>query len=370
VTDTDSFRLHLRGGRYNTYWVTGGFEKLQGTLADELREAVFGGASLIADGIHDDRNHLIDEALGVSYGGRVNGVSTVVIPGGLLPQGAFAFQGEPIKTELAGGEQQAGFDSANGPPAIVTNVHGAGRGVLFAFDLVATLMAQPGSALLTATLGQSIDFTLPAAPNAFTGSSEVAFTMTLANAEPVPVDLEVVVSLPGFAFTESSVPPITTAAGEVRWSLSVPAHGSVSLDWAMTAPSQAGTYDGTVTLRQSYGGTAHSLATRPIEVVVTRLEDAIPAVRAELQALVLAATAERQARDRAAAALTQAQSQVAQAQHDAAIATLIDAVAELAHIDSVSTAAQQMSIDLILREVARRWYLALPQCPAPGTCRP
>lgn len=368
TTDSEPFRVAMRSGLYNTYWVSGGAEKLKDTLVEEAREAAFRGESLIADGFHDDRNHFIDEVFGVSYGGNVSPApATVVLTGANVPQGSFTFTGDSIKANLVTGTREASFDTAGGSPAIVSNTYGSGRGVLYAFDLVGTLMAQAGSALVTATLVQSVEYAQPSTGQAVSGGGYAPFALEIANGDPAAVDLEVVATLPGFTFLSST--PAPAAPGEARWNLVVPAEGSAMLDWAYAAPETAGIYAGSVTVSQVLGAEKRVIQASPITVEVRTVASLLPVAISELQALTLAVTAERQARDRALTSLQQAQTAIGQAQNAAAIPLLIDAVNQIAAVESVSTAAQQAAIDWVLHEVSGRWYRALPPCPATPHCR-
>ena len=67
--------------------------------------------------------------------------------------------------------------------------------------------------------------------------------------------------------------------------------------------------------------------------------------------------------------LQQTQAAIGQAQYESALGILIDAVKELDAIASVTLAAQQVTIDRVMQEAGRRWYVALPPCPATPACR-
>lgn len=370
TTDSEPFRVAFRSGRWNTYWISGGAEKLKDTLVEEVREAAFRGETLIADGFHDDRNHFIDEVFGVTYGGNVSPApTTVLLTGTRVPQGSFTFSGDSIKANVNSGTVEARFDTAMGSPAIVSNVYGAGASVLYAFDLVANLMAQPGSALVKATLTQPLDYAQPTTGQVVTALGYTPFRLEVANSDPAVVDLEVVATLPSFTFLASV--PAPAATGETRWNLAVPANGTASLDWAYTAPEAAGTYTGGIVVSQLVNGVKRVIepSPTPIVVEVSTVASVMPAVIAELQTLTLTVTSQSQARDRAVTALQQAQAAIGASENGAAIPLLIEAVNHLDAVTEVSTRTQQTSIDWILNEVAGRWYRALPVCPATPHCR-
>lgn len=367
VTSATDYEAEMRSGRYNTYWVSGGAIKLQGTLDEETREASFRGESLVVDGVHDDRNRTLDEALGVFYMGKPSGLSTVTMPGPVLPAGSFSVAGAaPIRVQLIDATRQAVFNT--GDPAISTSVFGYGKSMLYAFDLPGTIMPQSSLPLLSAMVGQSIAFITPTVPLTFTGNAYVPLTFTLKNAEPVGVDLQVVATLPdGFAYV-TSTPAATATANTVTWSIHVDANSTQTVDWAVRTPSASGSYAIAMVVDQLYGSSAVQLATPSMDVEVRAIDTVLPGVIAQLGSLGLTSS-EKNARDAAIFALNAAQSALNAGQWDSAIADLVAAVDKLDAITSVPIASYQAAIDNVMKQAEQLWCAALPPCPGTSPCR-
>ena len=70
VTDAPSFVRAFRSGGYTTYLLLSEHIKLSKQIQHELREAVFRGEGLMMAGAHDQRNHYLDDPLGVRFKGK------------------------------------------------------------------------------------------------------------------------------------------------------------------------------------------------------------------------------------------------------------------------------------------------------------
>jgi|GEM_PF-2173046 len=73
VTDADNFEAELRSGAYNTYLSFSESVKLSKELQQELRESVFRGDGLMLAGVHDSRNSILHDAVGIKYSGHYSG---------------------------------------------------------------------------------------------------------------------------------------------------------------------------------------------------------------------------------------------------------------------------------------------------------
>ena len=368
VTTTTDFKAEMRSGRYDAYWISGGADKLMDDLAEEVREATFRGDTLILDGVHDQRNGDLDEVVGVDYRGKPSGVKTVTLTGSMLPAGTFAASGtSPIRVRLTTGVRQAKFNT--GDPAIATNAYGYGNGLLFAFDLTGTLMAQPSSTLLHDMLDSALAFVTPAVPATVSGGAYVPLTVTLQNSEPVAVNLDVTATLPAGFTLAAGAPPAIVTGSTVTWHAALPANGKQSLEWSVRAPTASGTYSIALALTQIYGSTSVPDGTATIPVVVKGLDAGLPALIAQLQALSLSSGSDRSARDGTVAKLQSARTDINTARWEDAIDDLVDAIGKLDSIRAVDTKPYQASIDNAIREVEERWWAALPACPASAPCR-
>jgi len=367
VTTTLDFKSEMRSGRYDAYWISGGADKLLDDLAEEVREAAFRGETLVMDGVHDQRNGDLDDAVGIDFRGKPAGLDTVTLTGAMLPAGSFAVSGtKPIRVRLTTGVRQAVFNS--GDPAIATNAYGYGNGLLFAFDLTGTLMAQPSSTLLQGTLDGALAFVTPAVPTTVTGGAYVPLSVTIENDEPVAVNVDVTATLPAGFTLEAGAPPAIVTGSTVTWHVALPANGKQTLELAVRAPTASGSYSIALALTQIYGSTSVPDGTATIPVVVSGLDGGLPAVIAQLQALSLTA-ADNAARNLAVSSLQTASTAIAAARWDDAIGALVAADAKIGAINAVDTKAYQAAVDNVMKEVEERWWAALPACPAAAPCR-
>jgi hypothetical protein len=194
---------------YNTYWLSGGIDKFPDPLAEEIREAVNRGDSLLMDGMHDARNKLLDEFVGVQYRGKLAPANQPVeLTGPLFAAGSVVTRGRPLKLELGTGTLQARFpdnldgddqkhhSSATDHPAIVSNRYGQGHGLIMAFDLVDTLMQAPSLPdVWQAIIAATFDELLPELPETYASGAWVVSKTTVANPGQA-VGLQVITTLP------------------------------------------------------------------------------------------------------------------------------------------------------------------------------
>lgn len=364
VTDTDAFRTELRCGRWNTFWLSGGAEKLKGTLADELREAVFGGAGYLVDGEHDQRNGDLDEVMGVTYRGKSDQGASVVLSGAMFPAGSFTHGGGSLLLELSGGERQASFVSSAGAPAIVSRAYGAGRAMQFAFDWVATMMAQPGSAFLRDVMGSALDWVAPAARSRFTADGQVTVSTRIENPAVVSQEVELVATLPpGFQFVASTPMAQEATGATIRWRRTLAAGEAATIEWSVRAAQAAGPYALSVTIYRVEGATTVMTGTRSLIVDVVGLESGTAQLVASLNALTLASASERSARDAAATAVLTAQAKASAGNFESALSQYVSAVASLKAITSVPVAEHRSAVDLLMEAVRRLWCRASLGCP-------
>ena len=369
VTMETDFKSEFRSGRYDAYWISGGADKLEDEVANELVEAGFRGETVVIDGVHDSRNRVLDDVVGVLYKGKPSGLDTVTLTGAFLPSGSFTPSGaKPIRVDLTAGVGQAKFNT--GDPGIVTSAFGQGRGLLFAFDLVGTLQVQATSTLLQAVTAQSLDYVAPNVPAAFTGGAYVPFSLTLKNNEAVTVTMDVSLTLPAGFLLVSTSPTASQSGMTVTWHVTANPGATVSLSGAVRTPDVSGTYSLPIVVTQTYGSSSVQIGTFPIAVVVQGLDTALPQVIAAVQALSLpSAGGEANSRNQAVAALQSAQTAIGQARWEDAIASLNGAANDLDAISSIDTSGSRVVVDDVMKQIEERWWASLPVCPSASPCR-
>jgi hypothetical protein len=143
VAGIDEFRDLLRSGDYNTYWISGGAAKLDDELSKEIRRVVFRGDALIVDGQPEKRANTFDDIVGITNKGwQIASAQTVSLTDSDLLIGDVPSLGRGLRVELHSGATSLG-KFANNDPAIIGHEYGLGKGVLFAYDLLGTLTANP-----------------------------------------------------------------------------------------------------------------------------------------------------------------------------------------------------------------------------------
>lgn len=368
VTSTTEFKRAFRSGLYNTYWISGKQYKLHDALASELREAVFGGDRLILDGVHDERNKVLDDVAGITYRGKLGEQGLPVdTSGALFTTQRLATVGRALKLLTNGGQSVAAF-AGTGPnatgPAILTNAYGQGRSIMFSFDLVSSLRAQ---ALWQPMLQTSLQYLLPAQSTALTPGALLPVNTTVANQGPA-TGVQVSIALPAAAAVLGSNPTTTVDSGAntVGWAFDLAAEQTRELLLTLRVPPAAGDYALQTRVSTASGGTA-SLYGQPLSLGFT----VIPAAqsysdaRTALLALPLGSKKAQQARDKLLEDFKQAMAafnlNTAKGYEDsiAKLAKLADGLSALLPAD---TAAVRLSVDRILKEAQWRWSLL----PAPA----
>ncbi len=371
----EDFRNTFRSGHYNTFWLSGGIDKLHDSLAEEIREAVNRGDSLLIDGLHDERNKLLDEVVGVQYRGKLAPANqSVTLTGPLFAASAVDTRGRPVKLELGTGSLQARFpdnldcddcddQKHHGPasdnPAIVSNRYGQGHGMIMAFDLPATLMQEPSlSEVWQAIIEAAFDDLLPELPDTYTSGALVVARTTVANLGQA-VDLQVIDTLPADAKVIGTEPAaqIDNTGTQATWdfSLGIEQSQDLTLSWWLSGLTGSYTLDTLVNTRQ--GGQAKPYGSYPLTLTIASALDqqATDDLIAQLKALTFGSHKDRAARDKAVKSLQDALTQTSSGNYDCAIDSLIEAVNRLNAIKSQDTSAYRLGLDRWLQGLEQQW---------------
>jgi hypothetical protein len=380
----EDFRRAFRSGRYNTYWLSGGIDKLPDNLAEEIREAVNRGDSLLIDGMHDERNKLLDEVVGVQYRGKLASANqSVEFTGPLFAASAVDTRGRPLKLELGDGTLQARFPDNldcddcddrkhHGPttvnPAIVSNRYGQGRGLIMAFDLVDTLMQEPSLPdVWQAIIEATFDELLPELPDTYTSGALVVARTTIANLGHA-TGLQVIDTLPADAKVITTEPAalIDSAGTQAMWdfSLGIEQSQDLTLSWWLSGLTGSYTLDTLVSTTQD--GQAKPYGSYPLTLTVASALDqqVTDDLIAQIKALTFGSHKDRAARDKAVKSLQDALVQAAAGHYDGAIDSLIEAVNRLNAIKSQDTSPYRLGIDRWLQGLEQQWQ-PVPEHPKP-----
>ncbi len=357
VTSTDDFETLFRSGRYNVYWISGGGEKLENVLAEEVREAVFRGDGLIVDGNHDSRNKILDEALGVKHVGQLaHNDHSVVVGGSVFANITFVGRGDAMRYELQGGSTHATFDSASGSPALVSNAYGRGHALGFAFGLASTLMHDSASSDLRRLLLTSVGLVSPAVDVADPAGGFVALDVELRNVgSEADVDLVLTVDAP--VAIESTDPSADTAnATTAVWKIHVIEGERRLVVAGVRLPSTQGL--ATVRLTALRRDTDEVLAESELQISARDMRAVRDDLVHDLSALAVSSGKERSARDNALTSIAHAVDAAETGRWDAAFEDLLKARDQLVRITSVSIAQPRTDVARLLRAVELRWFAA------------
>jgi Carboxypeptidase regulatory-like domain/Bacterial Ig-like domain (group 1)/Bacterial Ig domain/Prenyltransferase and squalene oxidase repeat len=361
VTNVVDFKRELRCGKYNTYWISGGFAKLKGTLDDELAEAVSRGESLIVDGVHDTRNKLLDEVSGAKYTGVISGNDhQVVLSGAVMPSGTFTSKGRAAKTTFTGATVHGLFDaSTSTDTAIASDAYGLGKALTFAFDWVAT--AQQAASAVTAkeAMKRGISLIAPAAPTDLTPNEYVRFKTSIANPASTAGTFEIAATLPPAAVFASSVPAPTSITGNVaKWRITAPASGSAEVVYSFRTPTQDSAQPVATTVSSVVDTTLTEIAAKSTPLAVVGYVTRSAAVKTQIDALNPTPAAEKQARDKAVTYLTDATTKRSANSLQDAIESLLKVQGELDKVTSLNTQTVQVQVGLLIKTVEREFCLS------------
>jgi hypothetical protein len=343
TTTKERFETELRCGHYNTYWISGGSQKLTDPLVKEVRAAVQRGDGLVLDGVHDSRNQLLHPAAGVQQQGKLAGVDQVIELLGteVYPAGSLGTLGRPTVFAIDSAQVEARFTVSVGnqqlAPALLTNRYGQGKSVLFAFDLVQMLVAKPDDASQQELVRRALAHLANQEQPLVVGSTAVQ-EMEVYNDGNQAADVWVQASLPaGVRYLSASAEatgPQPDAQGQVNWRFKLEAQQRRQLQLRVTI-EQAGAIDIPVAVQGAkvgsgqyklYADTHYGLNAQSTGQVV---QDAIAAI----QALVPAAQSQVNAKGKALQAAQSAQGLMSQAKYADALLAWVNAADELLRID-------------------------------------
>lgn len=367
VTNTTEFKLAFRSGLYNTYWISGKQYKLHDDLADEIREAVFAGDRLILDGVHDERNKVLDLVAGITYRGKLEDKGLQVnTTGSLFTAQHLPIVGKALKV-IANGSQavsafEGGAHNASGP-AVLTNSYGQGKAIMFAFDFVSSLRAQ---ALWKPVLADSLQYVLPVQATTqsttFTPGALLPVKTAITN-QGAATGIQVKMTLPALAAVLGSNPTgvVDTTTNSISWAFDLPALQTKDLFLTLRVPPVAGDFELQTRVSTVTDGVAN-LYGAPIPLafkVVTAAQNSTD-FQAKLSALVLTSRKDIKLRQDLLSDLqtvmTAFNKNTSQG-YETAIHEIIEMIEDMASSAVVNKPEIRLALDAILKEAQWRWSL-------------
>jgi hypothetical protein len=339
VTTTADFAHEYATGRYDTYWVSGGAQKLANSFAEELREAVFQGDGLLVDGSHDSRNQILDDALGVQFHGQLAGDQHRAVMSGEFDVGSFDASGDALRYGALTAHVRGRFDSGSGSPAFLVNRYGEGQSAVAGFDLVSALVASSSAAQAETLLARTLHYVMPEAPAYGLAGGYVTVRTRVHNlAKPVELLLRNEAVSP--LRVEDAWPQAETLTPALaQWRFLLGLDETRQFQVGLRLPAVSGSYQLDSSVLLAANPSAPPLASNALPIVVATAADLTGLLEHDLDQFVLGDPQERNARTRVRELVAAAASALQTGQRDQAIAHLLKAIDELAKIQSVDTSA-------------------------------
>ena len=354
VTTKPDFERELRSGRYNTYWISGGSQKLSDTLVKEVRAAVQRGDGLVLDGVHDSRNQLLHPVAGVKQMGKLAGADQVIemLNNNLFALGSVGTAGRPTVFAIDSAEVHARFTQSGGnhlpAAAILTNQYGAGRSALFAFDLLQRLAGVPNDAAQLDLVRKALGY-LATNDELTLQFGVIASGIEVFNSGTHAADVWVQAALPagvrfvGASAEASGMQP--DAQGRVNWRFTLPAdqRRTLVLRVAVDVP---GPVDVPITVQAARSGSSvfKVYGTGALTLGARTLPQAAQDALVAIGALLPTSNSEANAKSRALTTAIDAQTLSGQGAFESAIAAWIKAADELLRIDTVDAQAARTAV--------------------------
>jgi Carboxypeptidase regulatory-like domain/Prenyltransferase and squalene oxidase repeat len=359
-TTVEDFVGELHCGRYNTYWLSGGTNKLGATVVKEVREAVRRGAGLLIDGTHDERNGLIDEVPGVFYRGKLpSGGYAVQLNAPVFSARTLTSVGTALKYDLAGGTAQANFPAEPTLPAIVTRTFGEGHAALFAFDLVGGLQA----GTWTEVFRSGLTAVAPAQPGTYVGGAWVPLVLSVSNQVTQGAAVIVSAQLPsGVVLEGAPVGSTLDTTGNPVWQFSLAAGETREILLAVRAPYLSGPVSVPFQVSTVRNGVTRVYGSISAGFTVQAADAMGSGLVAAIRALAPTTAPQRNARDRAVTNVQAGLTLMTQAKYADAMAQLLNAADELESITTASVFATSADVARLIAEAEAHQCNSLPLC--------
>ena len=394
VTKEADFAKELRSGAYSSYWISGGATKLRQPLTSELRNGLYLGEALVADGLHDLRqaDRALDGLLGMQYSGRfaANAVPKLslqgpVFGGGVLPVlgDAYTLQGRaPTLAEglflrdagqsasIAWNDDSCGSAAPTAGPdvqmcpapgstsgadaGVLSGGYAQGRTLLFGFDFEASCTAQGADPAWQAVARNSFDWLNQpmAEPSGIVVAGDTVVRRTSLHNSGVGSSVTVTAQLPAGAKLLDSKPAGQLTSGAngdvVSWPLTLDGGADAQLELRLQAPMAAGSYQLHYSVSAVSGGNTKVLSSQDVGLQVLDLDAAAQAAADAVGQLDVS-----NARSDAAGWLARARASAAAGAYERALREAATAQARLEQLGSNATAAQQ-ALARLVRAIERR----------------
>lgn len=370
VSDREAFAEELRSGGYAAYLLLAGHVKLDEQVQKELREAVYRGEGLLMAGAHDERNHRLDDALGIEHKGRhakATGLDVASSPLHFGGRAEFPFPEKVLRARLDGAESAASFliadehekdhdeghkdghghHDAEAYAAVTYHTYGVGASVYAGFDLLAQATAAGRNSPFAELLGNSLGYVHPQ-PLTPTIGTVVPVHLSLTN-QGIATPGQVSISLPAGSEVIDAGGALADAGADVLvWPFELAEAEEWNLTFWLRLPWQPGIAPVTALIQT---GTAPDLQVYD-QIGLDVATQALPGMREALDRLVGLAGQDRHYK-KALKHLRKAEQALNKADYRKALKELVNAADDLRDMDEPEADEIRLWVANALRIVAR-----------------
>jgi hypothetical protein len=342
------FAREFHSGAYRLYAVLSARVKLAEQVQKELREAVYHGAGLLVGGDHDQRNNVLDEALGLQYVGQSPAAIGLRVP---LEAGYAGvdrnltedriIRVRPLSASALG--QFVDLDQKTIGPAVTHQGYGHGEAAYLAFDLLAEGAAteSAGTGEFSQLLLNLLDDLAPAPE--YRPGDILPIRISLRNAGLVAVEGWIDLALGGGATVYDAGGAVRQVDGSLRWDYALAANGTLEhLAWTRLPATGTAMADARIFV----AGRADPYATLALAWPVA----AVPALETAQHRLDALAAADKSYQG-ARQSLQRATQALAAGDPDRARAELVRTAEALIRIGTAEAAEVRQAVDEVLRRV-------------------
>ncbi len=361
VTDPADFETAVRSGLYNVYLIVENQEPYQNLTAgltlneDELVEAVNGGNGMVFIKTLPDQLPVLDNVFGASFNGNLKtGSYTFSAYSSLVTApSSTTIDTSGVNTTVTRGKVVATLASIDTVPAIITNLYGEGRSVLFTFDA-----ADSTDPLVQQTLTNSLYYVTP------TNNASEVIPLSV---QPITVEIKNLgkqlgirldETIPGEAQLIEAANASTTAP--LSWLYTLGDYETKDFDYLLRMPSYKATIETDSSVSYLYNGQYNFYKSASLTLNIDRNEmDIINDITASLNGMALSSKDANLAAN-INSTLSNIASNTANTKDaiDTNIADLTNAIDTLEKITSADTSSTRMDMDRLLVYLQAQWSLA------------
>ena len=293
------FLQSLRGGLYNTYWVSNGATSIRELASGELRAALVRGNGLVIDGLGDGRNTQLTQCAAVAYrNAYAVADQPMSILVGVFAAGDYRITASPVVLQASGGTAQAKLGPvATRSDGIVSATLGSGKSLAFGFDWADTLRAQKSDSRWLDVTQKSFGWVKPAADSNQAIGDQVVTLGTVIHNSGQSASLQVLQTVPAGAqiiATEPAAQVVT--ATSATWNLNLAANADSNLRLRLRVPSASGTASVATTVNVVKDGVTSPFKTLQYDLTVRSASDLLTQFISDITALKLTTAAQLAAR--------------------------------------------------------------------------